>query len=386
MNGYFPGGFKVKSVMPPSDDRSVDALLASLDPLGETMRLAVLSEIHGQLQAECGSRSARSIARLDKIVARLIGGIPLDERTGLASAFAALDADLPETMAAVGRDTAVMARAIGAGGRINRADIATMREAHRDGDLRLIAADPQIGADVADAISEHADHQSIVLLAANPSAELSERTIDRLIARSVRDERLQELLCERNDLTEAHLRRLVTIVPDRLKERLFGRLDNTDQAALAQEASRALAAKVRRMRLDREEQPSSHAILGDLKSGRRSLQEAVATLAATDNVILGLEVLLDAGGFDRGLATRLLQTVSNDQLAALSREVDVDAEACLALIAAIHRRLGRHQPDRRVLAMRFARLGAGEIGPLLAVFGTRRAATSAAGGPATVAV
>lgn len=116
-----------------------------------------------------------------------------------------------------------------------------------EGALRAIAGRVPVSEAVAKAIADSPDIAAVAVLLGNPSAQIREETLDRLIERAPRHEPWHAPLVHRPRLPAAAARRLAGFVADTLLAVLEARAD------LAPDTARAVAEEVRR-RLDRKAQ------------------------------------------------------------------------------------------------------------------------------------
>ena len=102
--------------------------------------------------------------------------------------------------------------------------------------LAAISKRKSVGSGVADAIADTQDVEAVAALLANPSAQIREETLDRLVDSAPRVEAWHRPLAERPSLPPSAISRMAAFVADSVLEALRRRSD-LDQATLDQVAS-----------------------------------------------------------------------------------------------------------------------------------------------------
>ena len=138
--------------------------------------------------------------------------------------------------------------------------------------LAAISNRKSVGGGVADAIAETRDVEAVAALLANPSAQIREETLDRLIDSAPRVEAWHRPLAERPRLPPSAISRMAAFVADSVLEGLRRRSD-LDQATLDQVTS-----EVRR-RLDKPADTEHVEGDGERKDGARPRTEAAKDVA-----------------------------------------------------------------------------------------------------------
>ncbi|WP_439572241.1 DUF2336 domain-containing protein [Phreatobacter sp.] len=342
--------------MLPSLENPVEQVLAAVDQMSPLAQQALVTSILQQFGPERPRPTARAQDRLDRIVAHLLPPMPIARRVHYARAFGALDLDLPRTFAVIDRDEELVAE-IGLGhGEADPDTIRALGKHRRYIDMRLMAARDGLSPEAAETLAETGDARTVRTLAGNTGAPLTSRARDRLVTRAVRDQVLQASLCARADLEDTDICRLATMIPDSLKAVLFEHHDAEVVARAQEQASAAIQAKVRRMRLEKDGGVDTSALAAEIRSGSRSLSEALLLLAATDRILPAVEMAAHALDLDRDLTLRALGRGKIEPFEAISRALGLDPQVHHTIVEALHRRWRKTAPDRRSSLPRYARL------------------------------
>ncbi len=186
--------------------------------------------------------------------------------------------------------------------------LAIIAEAPIPGALAAIARRPAVHAAVAEAIGASLDVDAVAALLANPSAQIREETLDRLVDRAPEVVAWHKPLVERPHLSASIARKLASFVADHLLRRLSERRD------LDPATAREVAAVVRR-RLAEEPKPAE-AAAAPAKSGDETLARA---RRLKQQGKLDEAAVLGAAGHDRGFVRAALAVLSELPLEVIDR-------------------------------------------------------------------
>ena len=184
--------------------------------------------------------------------------------------------------------------------------LAIIAETPISGALAVIARRAAVGASVADAISGSLDVDAVAALLANPSAQIREETLDRLVDQAPSVAAWHRPLVERPRLSPSIARKLAAFVAEHLLRRLSERRD------LDPATAREVAAAVRqRIAEETDAPPAAPAKPADeaLARARRLKQEGKLDEAA----------VLRALGHDRGFVCAALAVLSELPLEVVDR-------------------------------------------------------------------
>lgn len=184
--------------------------------------------------------------------------------------------------------------------------LAIIAETPISGALAVIARRAAVGASVADAISGSLDVDAVAALLANPSAQIREETLDRLVDQAPSVAAWHRPLVERPRLSPSIARKLAAFVAEHLLRRLSERRD------LDPATAREVAAAVRqRIAEETDAPPAAPAKPADeaLARARRLKQEGKLDETA----------VLRALGHDRGFVRAALAVLSELPLEVVDR-------------------------------------------------------------------
>jgi hypothetical protein len=380
--------------MLPSLENPVEQVLAAVEQLPPLAQQALVTGILGQFGPDRPRPSPKAQERLDRIVAHLLPPMPIDKRVYFARAFGALDLDLPRTFAVIDRDAELVAEISLGHATPDASTITNLGKQRRFIDTRIMAEREDLTAEAADALADAGDARTVRSLASNRYVTLSRKAFSRLVTRASHDLPLQIQLCNRPELEAEDARRLALVVPDHLKATLYERLDQEAVKEAQRIASEAIPDKIRRMRLHQDCKDSAHDVRRDVKSGTRSMAEAMTVFAATDQVIPAVEMLGETLGIDRALLIAALARGKIEPFEAMAKAVALDENIFVSLVSSFCRRWRRTPPDPRALLRRYRTLTEKQIdaeltalrqGPKSSAF-TRPAAAMPMPLPPTMAV
>jgi uncharacterized protein (DUF2336 family) len=157
----------------------------------------------------------------DVVIARLAAAIEARARAELAERLA----DAPNAPRGVIRslahdEIAVARPVLERSNRLSDEDLVAVAIAKGREHMLAISSRRSLSEPVTDVLVRRGDRRVVHAVAANPGARLSEGSVGALLDRARMDEPLQELLQDRGDLPEEHLRQLVAIAQETARRRL----------------------------------------------------------------------------------------------------------------------------------------------------------------------
>ena len=192
---------------------------------------------------------------------------------------------------------------------LNEGDLlAIIAEAPVAGALAAIARRAGVAAPVAEAIGASPDVDAVAALLANPSAQIREETLDRLVDRAPGVTAWHEPLVKRPRLSTAIARKLAGFVADHLLRLLSDRRD------LDPATAREVAAVVKRRLAD--EPPAAAVAAPPAKSGEAGLERA---RRMKQQGKLGEAAVLNAADQDRAFARAALAVLAELPLEVIDR-------------------------------------------------------------------
>lgn len=157
----------------------------------------------------------------DVVIARLAAAIEARARAELAERLA----DAPNAPRGVIRslahdEIAVARPVLERSNRLSDEDLVAVAIAKGREHMLAISSRRSLSEPVTDVLVKRGDRRVVHAVAGNPGARLSEGSVGALVDRARMDEPLQELLQERGDLPEEHLRQLVAVAQETARRRL----------------------------------------------------------------------------------------------------------------------------------------------------------------------
>lgn len=114
---------------------------------------------------------------------------------------------------------------------LSDADLVEIVRTQNAGRTKAVAERPRVSSKVSDAIVEHGDEDAVVALVSNTGAEISEKSLDRVVDTYGDSERVQDPLVHRATLPVRVAEKLVTKVADSLKDYLVQHHELPEQTA-----------------------------------------------------------------------------------------------------------------------------------------------------------
>lgn len=200
------------------------------------------------------------------------------------------------------------------------------------GAIEAIAQRKGLGSDVSDAIAASLDIPAIAALLANPSAEIREQTMNRVIAEASAIESWHMPLVMRTDLSMRAIRRIATFVSRALVDELSRRngLDEETAQALKTRAQAALEAEIdaagKPVTVEAVRKAYAKGDLGD------EIVTGAATMARREPVVTALSLLT---GVAPGTIDMVLDAQSGRGITALCWKAGLSMRTALSIQAHI---------------------------------------------------
>jgi uncharacterized protein (DUF2336 family) len=200
--------------------REVDDAIAR----GTTARRADhLRKVTDLFMRDAPALTDEQVDLFDVVIARLAAAIEARARAELAERLA----DAPNAPRGVIRSLAhddidVARPVLARSNRLSDEDLVAVAIAKGREHMLAISARQNLSEPVTDVLVKRGDRKVVHAVAANPGARFSDGSMTELVDRARVDEVLQEVLDERGDLPEAHMRQLVAIAQETARRRLSG--------------------------------------------------------------------------------------------------------------------------------------------------------------------
>jgi uncharacterized protein (DUF2336 family) len=301
----------------------------------------LIAEIDGSLEQRSGGERGRTLARItdlfllradeydsdlvaifDAVMQRLSGSVGVSERAEMAHRLSSSVVAPPGLLRVLAHDEIDVARPVLAQSSLADQDLMAVAIAKGREHLLAICARARVAECVSDVIVSRGDSKASQALVANPGARLSPVSMATLIDQSRLNESLQELLGQRQDLSDAHARDLVEVVKAAAREQLVSSLSGDKPSEVAAkpapgpggnpESARAAIQHLAATGFLNEDRLAAFAT-----EGRRD--EATATFAKMVEL-------------PQGYVDRLFEEVDNELLVVIGRAQGWDWETMRALL------------------------------------------------------
>lgn len=196
----------------------------------------------------------------------------------------------------------------------------------------------QLAEPVTLALIEHGEAEVLRSVSSNGGAALSGRALEELTRHAASSEEIGIALLARADLAAEQAGRVFQLLPASAQRRLVD-LSKKDP----QEGGRLIARAERQTNLRRLGQTVSRvetkAIVTEIKSGARALDDAVAALARDDRFLDLGYVLAELSGLQEAVVSNILTRQEGTPLAVLGRALNLSMPAFRALVEVKQRRM-----------------------------------------------
>lgn len=304
-----------------------DAQMAALrDLIGfaqrktQQSRRVVFENINDLFLTAEGRLSDRERALMVEILGKLVHEMEMQVRRALAARLAQMETAPRELLLMLANDEVEVARPILRSSRLlSDPDLIEIVKHRSQEHLLVIALRAPLSAEVAEAIVDHGDEQTIEQLLKNPDAVLSRRALEYLVGESQRVDSFQEPLLGRHDLQPDLAHRMFWWVSAALRKIILDRftLDSAVLDDCLRESARAAIAETaapdRETHVDRliqglvEANALDHRFLVQaLRGGKFSAFVAgLAQLAQLDRTVVRRAVF-DSGGESLAILARMI--------------------------------------------------------------------------------
>ncbi|MGD9650310.1 MAG: DUF2336 domain-containing protein [Dongiaceae bacterium] len=203
---------------------SMDNIMALARDKSSGGRRELLTQISDLLFEEGGQASDRERALMIDIMRNLVFEVEMKVRKELANRLLEAKQAPRELAAMLANDEIEVARPILLGSSLLRDEELLEIIKHRTMEHQLaIAARQEVSEVVSGALVEAGNESVITTLLENPSAKVSETTLEYLVEQSQRVDSFQNPLLKRGDLSQALAERMYIWVSDTLRENIIGK-------------------------------------------------------------------------------------------------------------------------------------------------------------------
>lgn len=304
-------------------------LLTLANEKSSEKRLELLRRIADTFAVESEGPSQAVQYLLDEIVTKLVDQIESHDRASAASTLARLER-LPENVAkslAFDNDIEVARPIIQDYRGLPSAILVDLASNASQTHLEAIAGREAIEAAVTDIVVQRGNGQVVRTLAANHSAQFSRSGMSTMIGKAAQDERLQELLVSRTDLSLEAVGQLLPLVSQQLAAKLSS-TDLTFSPAVVQDqvVSWVSDRKKHIVQVNRS--------IERIRAGSEKLDNVLTALLSERRLLDIATVIAGVSDFDRDYGFNLVTQGKIDNVVVLLRALAVGwptAQAVLAL-------------------------------------------------------
>lgn len=256
----------------------------------------------------------------DVVIARLASAIEARARLELAERLADA-ANAPRgVIRSLAHDTIDVARPVlMRSSRLSDEDLVAVAIAKGQEHRLAIARRAVVAEPVSDVLVKRAERVVVHALAANPGARFTPVAMGDLVERSRADEGLQEILHERGDLPDEHLRQLVAVARETARRRIAADPSVTSHAALATAVEIGASAVRAEMAPGGRDLGEAYAHVSALAAERPIVEADVAEFAREGRTEETICAVAFAAGLELASAERLFQSGDSELLLVVAR-------------------------------------------------------------------
>lgn len=211
-------------------------------------------------------------------------------------------------------------------------DLVELARQASDQHLNVMAGRDQLSEIVTDVLIDRGSRVVAHSVSANPGARLSEHGMDALIRKAQDDGHLQELLADRQDLSQAAVEQLLPLITEAVAMKLAQRgyqLPVAASSALARNTGTEFAEAMRRRHLNAEH--ASH-VIAQFLAKEITLDAAVNDVVKRGQLLDVASLLSHPSGLDRNFLFGLLVRGTLPMMMVVFRALEVDWPAFSAVL------------------------------------------------------
>jgi uncharacterized protein (DUF2336 family) len=321
----------------------------------EDKRTETLRKVTDLFVGGAASYSEQQVALFDNVIGRLAEGTDVPAKAELSERLAAIENAPVNVVQALAEDDAidVAGPVLAHSTRISEAQLAALAATKGRKHMLAIAGRRELGETVTDALLTRGDQQVARTVAANTTAQVSEKGYDALADIAAKDASFAESLVQRTDIPHRHFKTLVALAPEAVQRRLAA-------------TNPLLAERIRQAILEAEqdapkpiERDYSHAksLVTDLVNQGSLGDEKVQEFAKAGQFEETVAALAALTGLSIDGAARLLTVESTDSVLIAAKAASLSWPTVKQLV--LLRTCGRASPgDLDGAKVNFMRLGA----------------------------
>lgn len=328
----------------------VKALLKLASNRTPAQRRSLFDAIVELLERDHARLSGTERKLMADIIARLINDVAMDVRRSLAERLAGQDDAPHDLILLLANDSIEVAEPVLiASAALGDSDLIRIVREKTKGHRLCVAARPQIGTVVSDALVESGELDVITVLLGNETARIGEASFNRIIEQSRDDQALQAPLVRRADLPRALADKLYVWTSDAIREVICARfaMDEAEVAALLKDAVRDMDTRVHVQGPDQENGESPNARLVEKLYDGQQLSAGFLIKCLNSGQYemfeLGFAKLVN---LTVDVFRKVIYNRSPDALALACRVVGIDRSAFPSILKAVaHARDGTSEPS-----------------------------------------
>jgi hypothetical protein len=206
-------------------------------------RERTLARITDLLVRDAARLGEEQVSLFDDVIGRFAPNVPVDARAALAERLSTLRKAPPKVIRALAfdEDIGVAGPVLANSACLNDQDLIEVAIVRGSDHMAAICERPAVSEQVSDILVSQGDSRIWRAIAGNEGAQFSPSGRAELLDRSKSDERLQDALGERSDLSEEELHQLVAMAEDAERERVSATMPPTVADLQAVQREHALA-------------------------------------------------------------------------------------------------------------------------------------------------
>lgn len=309
----------------PLSDSKLHHLIALAAEPSSTRRRELLREVTNLFfNGEAGHGGAE-MALFDDVLSQLAGEMEEEVRIELAARMAAASTPPIRLLTSLAADTIAVAEPVLTGcAALPEAVQVELARTKGEDHLRALSRRKDVSENVSGAIVANGDDQTLGVLLANPSAQLSRQTHEAIIDRAHCNPDLHEAIIDRASLPVDLLNEMYFIVEARLRDRILERNTEVDpaelEAALAA-GRKTVAAKDGALPAD---YAAAEAVVAAMQKRGAITPQTLAGMLRNGQTTRFLVALSSLADVDFNTARRILERKELDALAIVCKAADFD--------------------------------------------------------------
>lgn len=356
---------------------SLEEIARALDGRDPEARARSADRVADLFVAQAQSFNDKHVALFDQVIGLLADAIEMRARARLAEKLADVPNAPPGVMRRLANDDIAVARPVLArSARLSDADLIAAARARGRDHMLAISERANLSDSVTDVLVTEGDRVVVNAVAANPTANFSEKSYDALVARSAADALLHAAIARRRDIPTRHMSALFDLAKKAARERLQSDLAQASRRAVrdaVNASARDIAAETLDRRIELDAAMTETAELMERGKLDAAALAHMARLGREPQAVCALAVLAQV---DPAMADRAIGKGDHDLLLTIARSIELPWETVRSLMSILKERKPGPQ-QMGVLADTYQRLAQSTAQRLLRYIQTREAVGAA---------